>query len=122
MTLYQEKLKRRWKKVNEVKLLKKFSPDCIIKKYLITEKTNDLVEKFNKYVFYVARWANKNDVRKSINILFGVTPIKLNISKSPEKTRVRRWLVKRAMTKAIVSLKKWDKIDVGLKPTTTKKA
>ena len=53
------------------------SNDIIIRP-IISEKTTELMEQ-NKYVFQVARDANKLTVKKALKELFNVTPEKVNI-------------------------------------------
>lgn len=84
-----------------------------IKKARSTEKSIIATDK-NKYVFEVDKRANKDNLRQEILKTYKVTPIKINIINSPAKTVMRKG---RAGTvsgfkKAIVTLKKGDKIDV----------
>jgi len=50
----------------------------IVIKPLVTEKVSNLGAQ-NKYVFQVAARANKIDITKAINGIYGVKPIKVNI-------------------------------------------
>lgn len=56
----------------------------IIKKPLITEKTFDLIEKENKLVFIVNRFANKNQIKRAIEKLHNVKVIKVNTMITPK--------------------------------------
>ena len=56
----------------------------IIKKPLITEKTFDLIEKDNKLVFIVNRFANKNQIKRAIEKLHNVKVIKVNTMITPK--------------------------------------
>ena len=63
--------------------------DVIIKP-IITEDTMDLAEN-KKYVFKVAKDANKTEVRKAIEEVFGVEVAKVNVSNvSGKKKRMGR--------------------------------
>ncbi len=61
----------------------------IIIRPIITEHSYDMIEK-NKYTFEVARDANKVEISKAIEELFGVTVKKVNtLNVKPKKKRVR---------------------------------
>jgi large subunit ribosomal protein L23 len=85
----------------------------IIKKPRITEKALTNNDKSNSYAFEINKDANKNDVKEAIEKVYNVTPIKVNITNLPrKKVGVRRGKgFKKAIKKAIVYLKKGDKID-----------
>lgn len=85
----------------------------IIRNPLITEKGTRLSEKENKYLFEVDRRANKIDIRNAIKEIFKVSVVSVNIvNQIGKEKRVRH---KPGMTasikKAIVTLKKGDKIE-----------
>ena len=48
------------------------TPQEIIVRPVITEKSADLQEYDNQYVFEVARQANKIEIRKAVEMVFGV--------------------------------------------------
>jgi large subunit ribosomal protein L23 len=80
---------------------------------LITEKAAILAEK-NTYVFEVARRTNKIEIAKAIEALYAVKPIRVNIVNLPD-TRVfvrGKKGVKSGVRKALVTLKKGDKIEI----------
>jgi len=85
----------------------------VIKKPRITEKTTYLSEK-SGYTFIVDSRSNKIQIKKAIKELYNVTPIKINVINSKSKTVFRKG--KKGSTskfkKAIVFLKKGDKIDL----------
>jgi len=85
----------------------------IIIRPVISEKTTALME-FNKYVFRVAFRANKIMVQQAFKSVFGVEPEKINIMIVRGKNRRIRYQTgkRTAWKKAIVTLKKGDKIDV----------
>ena len=84
-------------------------------KYIIkpraTEKAIVASDK-NKYVFNVANGANKDNLAQEVKLTYKVTPIKINIVNIPAKKVMRRGKpgVKSGFKKAIVTLKKGDKI------------
>ncbi len=77
----------------------------------ITEKSAINAEK-GIYTFNVPENANKNELKKAINLLYGVKPVKISITQIADKKIVRRGIesVKRGGKKAVVHLKKGDKI------------
>ncbi len=84
-----------------------------IKKPRSTEKAIIATDK-NKYVFEVDKRANKDNLRQEIVKTYKVTPLKINIVNSPAKTVMRKGRpgTISGFKKAIVTLKKGDKIDV----------
>lgn len=100
----------------EIKKIFKKNPELtsrILIKPLITEKATNLgVE--NKYIFEVSSKANKIEVKKAIQSLYGVEPIKVNIINMGGK-EVRYGKTQgqtKNIKKAIVTLKEGDKIDI----------
>ena len=81
---------------------------------LITEKVTDMATK-NQYVFAVHPSANKIEVASEIKKTYNVEPVKVNmINVSGKKVRFGRNFGKQKdWKKAIVILKKGDKINVG---------
>lgn len=79
----------------------------------ITEKAAILAEK-GTYVFEVARDTNKVEIAKSVEALYKVTPVRVNIVNLPN-TRVfvrGKNGVKSGIRKALVTLKSGDKIEL----------
>lgn len=79
----------------------------------ITEKAAILAEK-GTYVFEVAKDTNKIEIAKAIQALYNVTPTRVNIINLPD-TRVfvrNRKGMKSGLRKALVTLKKGDKIEI----------
>lgn len=89
----------------------------IIKEPHITEKANFLADQ-NKYVFKVFSKANKIEIKKIIEALYGVKVEKVHlIHSSPKKRRLGRsegWRhgLKRGFKKAIITLAKGEKIEL----------
>jgi len=79
----------------------------------VTEKATDL-GKQNAYVFKIAKTANKVMVKQAVNEVYGVRPEKVNITTAkPKKRMVRgRKGIKAGFKKAVIYLKKGDKIEV----------
>ncbi|NOZ43824.1 MAG: 50S ribosomal protein L23 [bacterium] len=94
--------------------LKKFTPHDVIVAPLLTEKAHEDQDSLNKYVFKVHKDANKNDVKAAIMYLYKVEPMKINLINVKYKKRKQRGLVRKAYKKAIITLEKKDKIDVGV--------
>ena len=85
----------------------------IIKGPIITEKSNDLLEKENKYTFKVALDANKVEIKQAIEEIYNVKVVDIaTIRVLPKKRRVGKYEGFRpAYKKAIVKLAKDEKID-----------
>lgn len=86
----------------------------ILKRPLITEKAIDL-NQGSQYTFEVARGANKVEVKKAVESIFGVHVI--NVRSLNVRGRIRKYRGKKGKTpdwkKAIVTLKKGEKIEVA---------
>ena len=80
---------------------------------LVTEKSTNLSE-MNKVVFKVNRSANKRSVKKSIEKIFKVNVVKVNIINKQRRIKtVRGKKVKvQGYKKAIITLKKGQNIDL----------
>lgn len=98
------------KKVKEVEV-KKGKDSSIVLGPRITEKSAIGSEK-GIYTFNVAPDTNKSEVIKAIKSLYKVTPVKVSITIKKEKKVFRRGKIglKKAGKKAVVYLKKGDKI------------
>jgi len=80
---------------------------------LITEKATYLAT-YNKYCFEVSTRSNKIEIKRAIKSLYGVDPIDVNIVNMRGK-RVRYGRIsgkKKNWKKAVISLKKGDKIEL----------
>jgi large subunit ribosomal protein L23 len=87
-------------------------PEKILIRPIITEKTT-LLQKEGKYVFEVSEKANKIEIKKAIEKIYKVKPVKVNIINVKEKPMRRRGIPgrKKGFKKAIVTLKKGEKIE-----------
>lgn len=92
-------------------------PYEIIIRPIITEKSNRLMEEYNKYTFEVALDASKPEIKRAIEELFGVKVKKVNtMIVKPKKKRIwnklRQYGKTKKWKKAIVTLEKGYKIDI----------
>ena len=85
----------------------------IIKGPIITEKSNDLLEKENKYTFKVALDANKVEIKQAIEEIYNVKVVDIaTIRVLPKHRRVGKYEGFRpAYKKAICKLADGNKID-----------
>ena len=85
----------------------------IIIRPIITEHSYDMIEK-NKYTFEVARDANKIEIAKAVEEIFGVTVKKVNtLNVKPKKKRVRYHLgFTRSWKKAMVTIAEGETIEI----------
>jgi len=92
-------------------------PYEIIIRPVITEKSNRLMEDYNKYTFEVALDASKTEIKQAIEKLFGVKVKKVNtMIVKPKKKRVlnkfRQYGETKKWKKAVITLEKGQKIDI----------
>ena len=80
---------------------------------VVTEKATNLSE-MNKVVFKVNRSANKRSVKKSIEKIFKVNVVKINIINKQNRLKIVRGRKAKVQgyKKAIVTLKKGQNIDL----------
>jgi large subunit ribosomal protein L23 len=85
----------------------------ILIKPVITEKAT-IISAQNKYVFHVARTANKDEICKAVKTVFNVEPVRVNIVNVRGKQKSVRMRSGRtsAWKKAIITLKDGDKIEL----------
>jgi large subunit ribosomal protein L23 len=89
----------------------------ILRRPIITEKSNYLAGDLNQYVFEVSKEATKRMVREAVETLFDVDVLRVNIINVPAK-RSRRWRNRRVMVrqsaykKAIVTLAPDERLDI----------
>lgn len=79
----------------------------------VTEKATDLAGK-NQYVFKVKTRANKKDIKRTVEDVFGVDVLKVKVIKVPPKKRrlgrTEGW--RKSYKKAIIRIKEGQKIEV----------
>jgi len=89
----------------------------ILLKPIVTEKMTSQGDKFNRYGFIVERSANKIQIKKAVEELYGVTVASVNTMRYGGKVKTRNtrsgMLVGRtaATKKAVVTLAEGNKID-----------
>ena len=93
--------------------MKKFHYLDVIISPNITEKATSLSE-FNKIVFKVNKGANKDSIKRSIEKIFKVNVIKINIINKQNRTKLTRGRKVKVSgyKKAIITLKKGQSIDL----------
>src|SRR3989339_132211 len=106
--------KQKKKKKEEEVDRKKEKTNPLIKSPRITKKAALGAEK-GIYTFNVTDNATKNEIKKAIKLIYGVTPLRVSTTKITSKTVVRRGIIgtKKGGKKAVVYLKKGDKIAIA---------
>ncbi len=88
----------------------------IIKKVQTTEKGTALAEKNNQYLLEVAPRANKIQIKRMTEQMFGVSVIRVNTMNMPGKRkreRTARYGKRPDWKRAVVTLKAGDKIETA---------
>ena len=96
-------------------MVKIADPRDIILAPVVSEKAYDLAEKENTYVFFVAKTANKTEIKIAIEQIFGVKVASVNtLNREGKRKRTRSGFGTRKATKrAYVTLKEGsDAIDI----------
>lgn len=89
----------------------------ILKKPLITEKASALSEKAGKYTFLVEKKANKVEIKKAVEKMYGVNVEEVNtliIASKPKNRNTKTRVIsgrKGSYKKAIVKVAKGETID-----------
>lgn len=89
----------------------------VLRRPLVTEKSNYQSSRLHQYVFEVAQTANRTLVKDAVEQLFDVTVVRVNLMNVPakrsRKSRNRRWVISRdSYKKAIVTLAPEDRIPI----------
>lgn len=89
----------------------------VLRRPIVTEKSNYQSSTLGQYVFEVASEANKAEIKEAIEALFDVNVVRVNVIISPPKRtrrlRNRRLLVRRrSYKKAVVTLAAGQRIDM----------
>lgn len=87
----------------------------IIRQPIVTEKSNYLSGKLQQYVFEVASFATREQVKTAVETAFDVNVVRVNIINAPAKStknsRTRRLATRKpGYKKAIITLKPGDRI------------
>ena len=91
--------------------------DVLIKP-ILTEKANLQHEKLKTYAFKVSKKANKLEIKKAIEVFYGVTVVSVNTAVAPGKNKSRQTKtgvvqgVKPSYKKAFVTVAKEETIDL----------
>ena len=91
------------------------TPQGIIKRLLLTEKSTRLTEQGNQYVFEVFPDANKVEIRRAVEQLFKVNVLEVNtLNRKGVATTGRRFRAgfTSDRKRAVVTLKAGQKIDI----------
>mgnify|MGYP000086800459 CR=1 FL=1 len=82
----------------------------------LSEKSTNLREKENKYIFKVNPRATKNEIKKLLENIYNIEVTKINVINTPAKPK--RWRQKkshfRKNKKMMVTIKKGQKIELGI--------
>jgi large subunit ribosomal protein L23 len=89
----------------------------VLRRPLVTEKSNYQLDKLNQYTFVVSNDATKAMVKEAVETIFDVDVTRVNIIKTAAKrsvrARSRRLMVRKAgIKKAIVTLAEGNSIEV----------
>lgn len=87
----------------------------VVRRPVVSEKSNLQSEFLNQYVFEVSPSANKIQIKDAIEVIFDVTVTKVNTMVMPAKRgrRGRNWYWRSSQwKKAVVTLKDGDKIEL----------
>jgi large subunit ribosomal protein L23 len=89
----------------------------ILRRPLVTEKTNYQSNKLSQYSFEVAKDATRTMVKDAVETMFEVDVIRVNMLNMPakrgRKARSRRLLVRKAgFKKAVVTLAEGQKLEI----------
>lgn len=100
------------KKTDFKKLKTSISPNTLLHKPHITEKSARANEKNNVYTFLVHKDSNKTEIAKAIINLYGVKPLAVNVMNIKPEQVVKRGKagVVKGYRKALVTLAKGDVI------------
>lgn len=89
----------------------------VLRRPLVTEKSNYMNSDLHQYVFEVAPYATKAMVKDAVETIFDVDVLRVNVINVPPKRtrriRSRRLMIRRSSyKKAIVTLSPEDTIDI----------
>lgn len=89
----------------------------VLRRPIVTEKSNHQNAKLHQYVFEVEPQASQAQIKEAVQTLFDVDVVKINVMNAPAK-RTRRWRNRRvvfrrsAYKKAIITIAPGQTIDV----------
>lgn len=79
---------------------------------VISEKSVSQSES-NHYIFYVNKDCNKIDISLALKEIYGITPVSVKIIRLPKKMSGRGRVKRKERKKAIIVLKKDEKLDLN---------
>jgi large subunit ribosomal protein L23 len=90
------------------------TPQQVILRPVVTEKTTDQQGDDNQYSFEVTKHANKIEIRKAVEMVFGVrvTQVRTQVVRGDLRRVGQFWGKSRSWKKAIVTLHPDDSIDL----------
>lgn len=94
----------------------KKDPYQVIENMVLTEKGVRMSEAENKYVFKVSRWANKHDIKRAVEEIYGVKVKTVNTMRrkgKPKRERMINYGRTASWKRAIVTLELGQKIELG---------
>jgi large subunit ribosomal protein L23 len=88
------------------------NPFSVLKRPLLSEKSNSLRENFGQYCFEVDRKATKHDIKKAVEMAFSVNvvSVKTNITRGHMKRRGMYYALAKSEKKAMVTLSQNQKL------------
>lgn len=112
----KKEIEKKEKKLPSVKPApkKKYGPFLnVLRAAHVSEKATDLV-KNNQYTFRVLAESNKNQIKRSVENIYGVDVLQVKVIKIPRKKKMRGRTVgwKKGYKKAIVKIKEGQKIEL----------
>ena len=98
-------------KTTKTSVAKRDISNVLVRPHITEKAASESVH--NTFAFEIAPWATKDQVKKAVELIYKVTPIKVNIAYLPAKKVVVRGKkgTKSGNKKAYVFLKKGDKIE-----------
>ena len=84
----------------------------VLRRPVVTEKSNIMSDALNQYVFEVAPEANKRQIKQAVEVIFDKRVRKVNTMVMPAKRGIRG-------RKAYVRSQQWKKAIVSLEPGET---
>lgn len=87
----------------------------VLRRPIVTEKSNEVIENLNKYTFEVALKANKQQIKEAVEVIFDVEVDRVNTMIVPAKRGQRgrkQYIRSKSWKKAVVTLMPGNTIDL----------
>lgn len=110
---YRNILRQRARKNTQCNRVLSHGITSIIKKFVVTEKGFNAEVKSDRnpvYVFHVDMAASKNDIKYVVESVYNVSVQAVKTLIIPQKFRTNRWMVRKSLKKAYVTLPAWQEI------------